>query len=395
MDTIKKKHKVLLPVLIAVAVLLIVGGCLYYFVLRGDDTSGGVAVTTVSEASELGYTGLNARYSGIIQPRDTVAVNPKEGLTVAECYVKAGDTVKAGDPLFRYDVNALTLSYEQLLIDITGLENTIKTDAEQLESLDAKIAKAKESKLYDLKMKRSTVELEKKKAEFELVEKQESAATMKEALDNAEVLSPCDGRIKSVNSTASSASDPYSYYADSSSSSDYITIICGNDYCVKGTVSEQAVFSLQEGQAVTIRSRTDETDVRPGEIYLVNTTETEKNTDSYYYDSGSGESASKYAFYVSVESIDGLIIGQHVYIEMGGTASAEDGAIWLPEYYLLFTDDGTYVYAADANGRIERRAVTLGDYNEETCCYQILAGLTGEDRIAFPDDTVTVGSTVK
>ncbi|MBQ1770797.1 MAG: efflux RND transporter periplasmic adaptor subunit, partial [Clostridia bacterium] len=65
---------------------------------------------------------------------------------------------------------------------------------------------------------------------------------------------------------------------------------------------------------VQVISRVDGS-VRPGSIYKINTEEPVKDEGRYYYPEDGGEKASKYAFYVELSSIEGLIMGQHVYIE--------------------------------------------------------------------------------
>ena len=105
---------------------------------------------------------------------------------------------------------------------------------------------------------------------------------------------------------------------------------------------------------------------------------------------GSGESASKYAFYVELETIEGLMIGQHVFIDLN-TASDEDRAPMLPAAFVMQEDGRFYVWAANDRNRIERREIRLGAYDEATECYPILGGLSLKDRIAYPDDTVHAG----
>ena len=45
--------------------------------------------------------------------------------------------------------------------------------------------------------------------------------------------------------------------------------------------------------------------------------------------------SSSYPFYVEMDSSEGLMLGQHVYIEMDyGQTDARDG-LWLDEYYIV------------------------------------------------------------
>ena len=136
---------------------------------------------------------------------------------------------------------------------------------------------------------------------------------------------------------------------------------------------------------VLVRSRVDDS-VYPGTIYKINTDSTE-NSQTGYYDMGSGDSASKYAFYVELESIEGLMIGQHVFIDLN-TAEQDDARMMLPAAFVMQENERFYVWAVGANNRIEKREIEVDAYDEATECYPVVGGLTVKDRIAFPDDTV-------
>lgn len=343
-------------------------------------------VQSVATILGVGYTGHSNRYSGVVEAKEVIEINPDSQLTILERYVSAGDTVYAGMPLFAYDVESLTLSYEQLLIDITGLENSIRTAGEEIESLNKRLEKAKENKKYELNLQLQEVSLSLKKAEYDLKSKRTQAENLERILADSVVKSPVAGRVRSVRSD--DASNPFGYGQESSNA--YITIVAGTDYCVKGKVNEQTVRTLFVGMPVTIRSRTDESAIWRGEIYKINTDEPVSEQGGYYYDGGGGDRSSKYAFYVSIDAIDGLIMGQHVYIELGEPGE-DDGKMWLPSYYLMQENGAFSVYAANGKSRIERRAVRVGAYNAETDSYEIVSGLGYTDRIAFPDESVFEG----
>lgn len=384
----KKKGWIVVLVLVLVAGLA-AGG---YFFLKdgglGTGSEGTVYVQSVAEILGIGYAGINNQYAGVVEAKDVIKINPDSSLTIAERYVEAGDPVKEGDPLFSYDVESMTLAYEQLLIDITGLENSIQTDTEELESLEKQISKAKPAKLYELKLQKQTVELNIRKNTYELASKKQKAADTKAAIDDSVVTSPVTGTIRSVKDPSTETT--YYYYGSDEQSNDYITIVAGTDFCVKCTVSEQTIHTLSEGMVALVQSRTDKNKTYVGNIYKINT-EPEKNNNYYYYDGGNSESASMYAFYVEMDTIEGLLVGQHVFVEPGNDGSGHKEGILLPEYYLMQEDNGAYVYAEGDNQRIEKRAVTLGEYHEDSMCYEVTAGLALTDKIAYPDDSVEVG----
>ncbi|MBS6510505.1 MAG: efflux RND transporter periplasmic adaptor subunit, partial [Clostridiales bacterium] len=102
-------------------------------------------------------------------------------------------------------------------------------------------------------------------------------------------------------------------------------------------------------------------------------------------------SASKYPFYVELESSENLLMGQHVYIEPDLGQGAQKEGIWLPSAYLMMEEEKAFVYAANTWGKIEKRSVELGEYDETADSYEILKGVDLEDRIAFPEDFIKAG----
>lgn len=387
----KKKGWIVVLVIVLLAALAVGGYFAWQHFSGGAAVEGTAYVQSVSEITGVGYVGQSNRYSGIVESKEVIEINPDSTMTIKECFVEAGDTVTAGLPLFVYDVDELTLAHEQLLIDITGLEGTIITCNEEIVQLDKRIAKAKEADLYDLKLEKQTVELNLKKTTYELEDKKLKSEQMQLIIADSVVTSPVDGIVRSVRSDESS-NNPFSYMGGGNESSAYITIVAGSDYCVKGSISEQTVHSIYEGMPVIIRSRVDKNFSRSGEIYMINTESSENSgSQDMYYGMDSGERASKYSFYVSLEDISGLIIGQHVYIELGSVQEEEQSSWKLPSYYLINEDGAYFVYAANSKERIEKRAVTLGQYDEMTDCYEITAGLELQDLIAFPDEVIEVG----
>ena len=104
--------------------------------------------------------------------------------------------------------------------------------------------------------------------------------------------------------------------------------------------------------------------------------------------------SSKYPFYVKLEGKgDGLLMGQHVYIEpdYGQEDETDVNAINLPSYFINDADGNPWVWAKNSKDKLEKRNLKLGEYNGETDTYPVLDGLTAEDYIAFPDDSLKAG----
>ena len=108
--------------------------------------------------------------------------------------------------------------------------------------------------------------------------------------------------------------------------------------------------------------------------------------------SDSQTSTSTYPFYVNLDSSDGLMLGQHVYIEMDEGQESQKTGIWLSEVYIVDADtDSPYVWAADKKGKLEKRSVILGQHDEELGEYEIADGLSKDDCIAYPADILEEG----
>ena len=114
-----------------------------------------------------------------------------------------------------------------------------------------------------------------------------------------------------------------------------------------------------------ILSRTDENQYWVGTVTLVDYENPAQGNNNNYYGMATDEmtSSSKYPFYVELESTEGLILGQHVYLEV----DAEEGdvsGIPVSMAFICYEDDGTaYVWAENRN-RLEKRKVTLGEMND-------------------------------
>ena len=59
--------------------------------------------------------------------------------------------------------------------------------------------------------------------------------------------------------------------------------------------------------------------------------------------------------------------------------------------YIQDIDSSPYVWAADSDDRLEKRSVTLGEYDKENDTYEILDGLKGTDYIVWPSEDCKPG----
>ena len=87
---------------------------------------------------------------------------------------------------------------------------------------------------------------------------------------------------------------------------------------------------------------------------------------------------------MELENTDGLILGQHVYLEL----AAEEGEVSgvpISMAFICYEEDGTAYVWAEHRNRLEKRTVTLGEMNDMMGTVEVLDGLTENDYVAFPD----------
>ena len=385
-----KKAGIITLVVIAAAVAALL---VWFFVFRGNsgESDGETAyVQSVSILMDTGSVGMTNQYAGVVETQETWSVNKNSDATVADLKVKVGDTVKKGDVLFTYDTSSYQSQLDQANIDLQRLNNELKTLNDTLTQLQTqqKKAAASEQANYTIQIQEQQLSIQQK--QLDIQSKQSDIDKLNENIQNNQVTAGIDGVVRSINDGTSAT------VTSGTDSNAYITIMKTGDLRVKGTVNELNICMLTEGTEVTIRSRVDSTQTWKGKITKIDTENATTDTSNGYYSSGdSSTTSSKYPFYVELDSSDGLMLGQHVYIEpdtgMEDTVDKSEG-IWIGSYCVDQTDpDNPFVWADNGHGRLEKRTVKIGSTDDMTSEVQILDGLTKDDSIAIPDGTQQEG----
>lgn len=383
-----KKKIILITGIVAV---LAAAGVLAWVLLRGGSGGeGGVYVQPVSDVNAAGSPIAN-RYSGVIETQQTENVEFDSSKQLSELLVSEGQRVAAGDALFTYDTQSTQLEIQQAELEIERMNTTLSNNNDQIAQLqrDMNAASSADKPAYSAQILQ--LQAENAQTEYDIKSKQADIDRLNASLSSATVTAGMSGTVESIADLDQLLAGGI-YNPDGTVSTTYITILADGDYRVKGTVSEQNIYELSQGMPVIVRSRVDENQTWSGTIASINT-QTESDNNMYY---SFGESASNYAFYVDLDSIDGLMLGQHVTIEMDyGQGQAKEG-IWLSSGWITQQEDGSaYVWAAKSAGaRLEQRSVELGEYDADLDVHQILSGLEESDYLAWPDvDCVPGAST--
>lgn len=390
-----------------IGILLIVcaagaGGWYYYrnYIQSSDENS-----VYVSKVSTLMGTssGVENRYAGVVEAQETVEVTIDSGRKVREVQVSVGEEVKAGQLLFEYDLSSLEEDLQEAELELAQLQNEAASLTEQIATLETEKQSASSDNQLSYTIEIETQKLNLQKNQYSQTSKEAEIESLQNATQNTEVRSEIDGIVQQIDTSMLSTDDDSGVedtltddssldFDSDSSGTAFITILSTGTYRVKGTVNELQVSSIVEGDAVIIRSRVDEETTWRGTMGSVDMDNTASSSSTYdFYDSSSSSSTS-YNFYVTLDSSDGLMLGQHVYIEIDVGQEDEKAGVWLSDFFIVDADTNSpYVWAADDNNRLEKREVILGQYDESLGEYEIADGLTEDDYIAFPTDRLEEG----
>lgn len=383
----KKKAAIIITV-----TLCIVSGVFFLMRYLKDteytDDSHVVYVTDVATLTGQGTSnGIVNRYGGVVESQETWSCTANPDYKIKEIYIEVGQEVTEGQALFSYDVNELDNSLEQQKIDLERLNAELESLKDTIKALE-KEAKSAESSLkanYTIQIKQQELELKQK--EFDIQAKQKEIEATEKNIGNSTVTSQISGIVQSINNSETQATD---YNTGDSS---FIKIIKTGELRVKGTVNEQNIGLLTEGMQVIVRSRVDDNAIWRGTITKIDRENQQTNNYASMYGSDNG-SGTNYPFYVDLPTSEGLMMGQHVYLEpdLGQEDQEETEGIWIDEWYVdESVDDAPFVWVDDGEGKLTKRDVKVGERNSDMGTVQILSGLELTDLIAFPDENCAEG----
>jgi len=342
-----------------------------------------VYVQSVKALSGMGGIAPGDRFPGMVVSENVTEVHKDSDKVIADVYVKEGDDVKEGQELFSYDMDQLQLSLDKQKLELEQLKATIDNYKTQIEDLQKDEARATGSAKLQYTIQIQSLQVDLKEAELNLAAKEKEVAQTEAMLENVTVVAPVTGRITGVNENG------YDNYGNPLA---YITIQQAGSFRIKGTLGELQRGGILEGSRMRIVSRSDENQVWYGTVTLVDYESPSQGNENDYYYGGAVDSmsaSSKYPFYVELDSSEGLLLGQHVYLELD-RGEEETAALSVSAAFICYDEAGNAYVWAENNGRLEKRTVVVGEYNFMNDTMEILEGLTEEDFIAFPDENLCV-----
>lgn len=380
----KKKIGILIGVVVAIAAL---GGTGFYFrdeikgmipFAQSANSADRVFVEKVSKVMNQ-YTGNSGRYNGIVETQAVTEINVDSSRTISEIKVEEGDMVEVDQVLVTYDTSDLKLQIQQANLEVESINNDIDNYNKQIATLTAERDKAQESDKFSYTTQIQTLENSIAQKKFDLESKQLEISKYKTQKENSSVKSKVAGVVQEINEKGIDANG---------NTAPFMKILQEGEYRVKGSIDEQNIWMLSEGQSVLVRSRIDETQTWNGTVSVIDKENPQQNGSNNGYammgnDSGMTQTT-KYPFYIELASADGLILGQHVYIEMDQGQEEKKEGLWLYGSYIVQDDGEPYVWAATEKERLEKRYVKLGEYDESLDEYEILSGLTPNDYVTWP-----------
>ena len=362
------------------ALLMLVTACT---ACGGSSSANEVTVDSVASICGMGSVGLCDRFAGIVSPQGETKIKRSMESPIGEILVSVGDSVTEGQVLFTYDTEQINLDIQSARLELEKYANEVKANREEIAQLETeKQAASEDQKLEytnEIQIRNANI----REAESSMASVNGRIANLQKQLENASVKSTVSGKVQSINENGG--------YDDMGNELPFMTVVQTDGYRIKAYVNEMNMASLIEGTPVIVRSRVSD-DVWYGSVSMIDLDNPAQNSN--YYGDDETAMSSKYPFYVELESGEGLMLGQHVYIEPDlGQSQGADDALYLPSYYIVDPDGKAFVWAENDKGKLEKRSLTLGDYDPELDVYPVLDGLALNDYISFPDESLSAGMT--
>ena len=348
--------------------------------LAGCGKEGAVYVQSVKSLTGYGAIAPTDRFAGIVISEDVTKIEKDADKTVAELFVKEGDDVKEGQKLFCYDTEELQLNLDKQRLEAEQLQTSIESFQLQIDALEKSLGSVSGSTKLQYTIEIQSTQVDLKEAQLKLKTKEAEVKKSEKLLENAEVTSPVTGRIQSVNTDGQTDHN--------GNPLPFISIQKSGAFRIKGTLGELQSSAIRAGDRLTILSRTDGR-TWSGTVTLV---DYENPTQGSDMDGMMGPSpdemsaSSRYPFYADIDNMEGLLLGQHVYVQL--EQGEQPQGLFISPEFIVYREDGTSCVWTEERGRLTQRTVELGAFNDRAGTQQILSGLTEDDYIAFPDPNV-------
>lgn len=263
-----------------------------------------------SESEYLNSLGTVNRFAGVVIASGETKIEKDPGRTVALINVSAGDSVKAGQVLFVYDGTQAQNSYDKAAIELEQLRINLQSYYEEraeLESMKATAYDSDSQLAYILEIQELDTTI--RETAYNITQKEKEVQALAEGLGNLEVKAPSDGKVQSINAAVDSDEN------NTSSGQPFMVLMRTNAFRVQAYVNELNAGDLKVGDEVTVRSRTDQK-TWTGKVASIDFGNPSASQSGGMESSDSDTSgSSRYPLIVDLDSSEGLMLGQHVFVE--------------------------------------------------------------------------------
>ncbi|MDO5702209.1 MAG: efflux RND transporter periplasmic adaptor subunit [Lachnospiraceae bacterium] len=389
------RHRGALLLLAALGIAL-TSGC-------GKKSESAVPVQSVAMICGLTDVMQQQVFAGVVSTGTEANIKKDTNKKVAKVFVVKGDLVNKGDVLFRYDSEQAQTSLDKAQLELEEQRNALQSKTEERAQLEADKLNARSDDQLEYTLKIQEIDTDIRETQYNIGVKEKEILKLEDSMQNLDVTAPFDGRIEKAGvadaGTADYASDnDYEEISESDGSDVFIKLVETDNYRVKGSIDESNINVITRGMDMIIHSRVDDQVTWRGTVTEIDyKSPSSGSSNNSYYGLDDGEdsemtSSSKYPFYVNLDDLNGLMIGQHVYMTED-TGDDEANAIRLSSSYILDADTSPWVWA-ETGGVLRKRTVKLGEYREGEDTYVIEDGLSVEDYIAVPSDRFEEGMSV-
>lgn len=243
---------------------------------------------------------------------------------------------------------------QEPIVDIPAPDSTVEEPQGYTAKELSKLISDKEKEIRDL-------DLDKRKAEFELEE-------MKKVSENGVVSATVNGVVKKVGNKDNPPTDGTPFLIVSGSEGLY----------VKGSISELMLDEVEVGQTVYANSW------ESGMSFEATITEisTYPEENSNVWGGDGNPNVSYYPYTAYIENTQGLKNGENVQLTLESNEE-NFNSIYLEKAYVREENGKSYVLKADENDRLVKQYVVTGKTLWGQAV-EIVSGLNEDDRIAFP-----------
>ena len=190
------QHK---KVVIGAGVALVVAALAIFFGLKlfGGGTAGdAVYVQKVSDVNAASGSATANRYAGVTEAQKVEKIELANGETIKQVFVKKGDHVKKGDPLFEYDNSLSEIKVQQAELEIEQLNTTIENDSGQIKELEQARSSSDDALAISAEIQELQAEIA--QANYDLKLKETELKKLREAATDPKVAAPIDGTIQTM-----------------------------------------------------------------------------------------------------------------------------------------------------------------------------------------------------